>query len=210
MGLLSSLYNPKKYTPVDVGALPVDANAVSATKLAQALQLIFSGDVSGSVSFNGDEGTINVNLQTGDDTHNHIMANIDGLAGALSGKAALSHNHAAGNITSGVLSSARLPAGSTGTRGALLKPYFSKSSNGFWRCQESKIMMQWGRLDPKLSNSSVTFPLAFSSTNYAVTTTTDQGASASWSRFAVSGRATGYFNYVGGNATYAYWIALGY
>ena len=42
-----------KPTPADVGALPVDANAVSATKLATARTISATGDATGSASFDG-------------------------------------------------------------------------------------------------------------------------------------------------------------
>ena len=65
--------------------LDATANAVSASKLQTARTIALSGDVSGSVSF---DGTSNVTITTAvaDDSHNHVIANIDGLQAALDGK----------------------------------------------------------------------------------------------------------------------------
>lgn len=68
-----------------------------------------AGSSLGGVKSGGDvtisSGVITVN----DDSHAHVISNVDGLQSALDGKAASSHNHGAGNITSGTLSSDRLP-----------------------------------------------------------------------------------------------------
>jgi hypothetical protein len=52
-----------------------------------------------STTFGGDvSGTYNA-IVVADDSHNHIIANVDGLQTALDGKAAASHTHTASNIT---------------------------------------------------------------------------------------------------------------
>ena len=67
----------------------VSGNAGTATKLQTARTITLSGDASGSVSFDGSENktlTVTVN----DDSHNHVISNVDGLQAALDGKAATS------------------------------------------------------------------------------------------------------------------------
>lgn len=64
----------------------VSGNAGTATKLASAKTISLTGDVTGSVSFDGSD---NVSMTTtiADDSHNHTIANVDGLQTALDEKA---------------------------------------------------------------------------------------------------------------------------
>lgn len=64
----------------------VSGNAGTATKLATARTISLTGDVTGSVSF---DGSANASITTTvvDDSHNHIISNVDGLQTALDGKA---------------------------------------------------------------------------------------------------------------------------
>lgn len=61
-------------------------NASTATKLQTPRTISLAGDVTGSVSF---DGSANVSMTTAiaDDSHNHTIANIDGLQAALDSKA---------------------------------------------------------------------------------------------------------------------------
>lgn len=70
------------------GKLGSTANAVSASKLAAARSITLAGDLSGSVSF---DGSANVTLTAAvvDDSHAHVIANVDGLQLALDAKAPL-------------------------------------------------------------------------------------------------------------------------
>ena len=63
-------------------------NAATATKLATARTIGLSGDVSGSVSFDG-SANATITAVVADDSHNHIISNVDGLQTALDGKAPL-------------------------------------------------------------------------------------------------------------------------
>ena len=65
--------------------LDATANAVSASKLNTARTITLSGDVAGSVSFDG-SGDVNITAVVADDSHNHVIANVDGLQTALDGK----------------------------------------------------------------------------------------------------------------------------
>ena len=67
------------------GKLGSGSNAVSASKWQTARTLSLSGDASGSVSI---DGTANATLSVtvNDDSHNHTIANVDGLQSALNGK----------------------------------------------------------------------------------------------------------------------------
>ena len=70
----------------------VSGNAGSATKLATSRIITLTGDVTGSVSFDG-SGDVSITTTIADDSHNHVISNIDGLQSALDGKAGSEHSH---------------------------------------------------------------------------------------------------------------------
>ncbi len=64
----------------------------NADKLTTARTISLAGDATGSVSFDGSSNqTLTVTVQ--DDSHNHTIANVDGLQTALNNKSDTSHNH---------------------------------------------------------------------------------------------------------------------
>lgn len=66
----------------------VSGNAGTATALATARNISLTGDVSGSASFDG-TANISITATVADDSHNHIISNVDGLQTALDAKAPL-------------------------------------------------------------------------------------------------------------------------
>lgn len=74
------------------GSSSAGGAATSANKLATARTISLTGDVSGSTSFDG-SGNVSITATVADDSHNHTIANVDGLQTALNGKSATSHNH---------------------------------------------------------------------------------------------------------------------
>ena len=64
----------------------VVGNASTATTLATARTISLAGDVSGSVSFNG-SADVSITATIADDSHAHIISNVDGLQAALDAKA---------------------------------------------------------------------------------------------------------------------------
>lgn len=68
--------------------------ATSANKLATARTISLTGDVTGSTSFDG-SGNVSITTTVADDSHNHTIANVDGLQSALDGKSATNHTHTA-------------------------------------------------------------------------------------------------------------------
>ncbi len=70
------------------GKLGSTANAVSASKLAAARSITLAGDLSGSVSFDG-SANVTITAAVVDDSHAHVIANVDGLQLALDAKAPL-------------------------------------------------------------------------------------------------------------------------
>ena len=75
-------------TGLDSTKLDATANAVSATKLQTARSIALAGDVTGSATFDG-SANVSITATVADDSHNHTIANVDGLQNALDAKAPL-------------------------------------------------------------------------------------------------------------------------
>jgi hypothetical protein len=84
----------------------LSGNATTAATLQTSRTIALSGDVSGSSSFNGGSN-ITINATVADDSHNHIISNVDGLQTALDGKASLASPAFTGTPTA--------PTAATGT-----------------------------------------------------------------------------------------------
>jgi len=63
------------------------SSADQATRLATARTISLGGDVSGSTSFDG-SADVTITATVADDSHNHVISNVDGLQTALDGKLA--------------------------------------------------------------------------------------------------------------------------
>ena len=72
-------------TAAQVQAIKVN-NATAADKLKTARAISLTGDATGSADFDGSEA-INIAVTVADDSHNHIISNVDGLQDALDAKA---------------------------------------------------------------------------------------------------------------------------
>ena len=68
--------------------ISVTGNAGTATTLATSRTIALGGDLSGSASFNGGSN-ITITAAVADDSHNHVVSNIDGLQTTLNDKASL-------------------------------------------------------------------------------------------------------------------------
>ena len=77
-------------TKADIDALGIAAS--TAATLATARNIALTGDVTGSANFNG-SANISITATVADDSHNHVISNVDGLQAALDGKASTSHTH---------------------------------------------------------------------------------------------------------------------
>ena len=78
----------------------VTGNAGTATKLATARNIALSGDVTGSASFDG-SANISIIAAVQDDSHSHVISNVDGLQTALNGKTPTSRIITAGDGLTG-------------------------------------------------------------------------------------------------------------
>jgi hypothetical protein len=76
----------------------LSGNASTASTLATARTISLTGDVSGSTSFNGG-GNVSITATVADDSHNHVISNIDGLQTALDAKLASSSYTASDVLT---------------------------------------------------------------------------------------------------------------
>jgi hypothetical protein len=75
-------------------------NAATATALATARTVQLSGDVTGSATFDG-SANINITAAVQDDSHAHVISNVDGLQTALDAKVPTSRTLTAGNGLTG-------------------------------------------------------------------------------------------------------------
>ena len=75
-------------------------NAATATALATARTVQLSGDVTGSASFDG-SANINITASVQDDSHAHVISNVDGLQTALDARVPTSRTLTAGNGLTG-------------------------------------------------------------------------------------------------------------
>ena len=78
----------------------ITGNAGTATKLATARTVQLSGDVTGSATFDGSVD-INITASVQDDSHAHLISNVDGLQTALDAKTPTSRIVTAGNGLTG-------------------------------------------------------------------------------------------------------------
>jgi hypothetical protein len=70
----------------------LNGNSSTSSKWLNARTLTMSGDLSGSVIIDGSTNmTLTANVA--DDSHNHVISNVDGLQIALDNKSNISHNH---------------------------------------------------------------------------------------------------------------------
>lgn len=67
------------------GSSTPGGGAISSEKLSTARTISLTGNVSGSVSFDGSKN-VSMTTTVADDSHNHIISNVDGLQSALDGK----------------------------------------------------------------------------------------------------------------------------
>ena len=74
------------------------STADAAVKLSTPRTIALSGDVTGSVSFDG-SADVSISAVVGDNTHDHMISNVTGLQTALDGKAASSHTHSISDVT---------------------------------------------------------------------------------------------------------------
>lgn len=66
--------------------------ASTAGKLTNPVTISLAGDATGSASFDGSED-VNITVTIKDDSHSHIISDIDNLRSELDGKASSTHNH---------------------------------------------------------------------------------------------------------------------
>lgn len=122
------------------GKLASSATAVAATKLATARTITLAGDLSGSVSFDG-SANVTLTAAVADDSHAHVITNVDGLQAALDGKAPLASpaltgaptapTATAGTSTTQLATTAFVQAALSGMgAGDMLKSTYDTTANG--------------------------------------------------------------------------------
>ena len=63
----------------------ITGNAATATRWASSRTITLAGDTTGSVSLNG-SSDVTLTVAVNDDSHNHTIANVDGLQTALTAR----------------------------------------------------------------------------------------------------------------------------
>ena len=98
----ASLESAKSYTNTEIAKITNGTTTVPkathsttadiATSLAESRTISLTGDATGSVSFTG-TADASITVTVVDDSHNHVISNIDGLQDALNNIASSEHNH---------------------------------------------------------------------------------------------------------------------
>ena len=78
-------FPPSTHTHNYAGSSSAGGAANTAVKLQTARAITLAGDVTGTANFDGSAG-ITITATVADDSHNHTIANVDGLQSALDGK----------------------------------------------------------------------------------------------------------------------------
>lgn len=107
----------------------------SADSLTTARTIALGGDVSGSASFDG-SANVTITATVADDSHNHVIANVDGLQGALDDKVntsqlatAATANSVVQRTSDGSLNAEGLNLGETGVITSGISSLTAKSAN---------------------------------------------------------------------------------
>lgn len=88
------------------GSQSTTGNAATSSRWASARTITLGQDLSGSVSIRGD-ANVTLNATVADDSHNHIISNVDGLQSALDGKLSTSGNAASASTATTASTAAR-------------------------------------------------------------------------------------------------------
>ena len=99
-------------TKADIDALGIAAS--TANTLATTRNISLTGDVSGSTNFDG-SGNVSITAVVADDSHNHVISNVDGLQTELDGKLSTSGKAADSNLLDGVQGSSYLRSDTSDT-----------------------------------------------------------------------------------------------
>lgn len=80
-----STFTPSTHTHNYAGSTSAGGAANTAVKLQTARAITLAGDVTGTANFDGSEG-VTITATVKDDSHNHVISNVDGLQDALDEK----------------------------------------------------------------------------------------------------------------------------
>jgi len=109
------------------------------------------------------------------------------------------------------------PTGTTSTRGSLLHPTINTGITGYWKCNETGIIIQYGYLDTLSTTPTITFPIAFplhcGSVQVTVQPDDGEGNSGGWMDYIPLVRTTSKNDFglrvVNINRN-VFWMAMGY
>lgn len=134
--------------------ISITSNAATATTLQTARTISLTGDVTGSASFDG-SANASITATVADDSHNHIISNVDGLQAALDLK--LSKDNVVGTVSQ----SGGIPTGAVVERGSNANGEYVRYADGTLICTHTLNVGPWAAHSS--ANASWTYPSAFSS-----------------------------------------------
>ena len=179
------------YVEISVGVGTAD----SAVKLATARTIALSGDVTGSVSFDG-SANATITATVVDDSHNHIIGNVDGLQAALDGK--VDDSQVLTNVPAGAVFTDTvytLPTATSTIKGGV--GLFSDTVQSIASNAVSATASRtYGIQLNSAGQAVVNVPWVDTNTTYAVATTSANGLMSSTDKTKLDGVATGANNYV--------------
>lgn len=129
--------------------------ATTANALTTSRTISLTGDVTGSVSFNG-SANVSITATVADDSHNHIISNVDGLQAALDLKVSKD------SIVGTVSQSGGIPTGAVVERGSNANGEYVRFADGTQICHSSNLVSS------SSGGKIWTFPAGFSATPSAV------------------------------------------
>jgi len=124
----------------------------------------------------------------------------------------------ASNLTTGTISTSRLPAATTAVRGATKKNQMSNATNGYFWDKETGFIMQWGYANTAIDgNNTITFPTSFTNVRNVTTSTIDASSGGMEGGYVIYITSIANTHFVNNrndaldNSTlYYYWQAVGY
>lgn len=139
--------------------ISITKNAATATALQTARAITLAGDVTGSASFDG-SANINITTTVADDSHNHTIANVDGLQAALDLKVSKD------SIVGTVSQSGGIPTGAIIERGSNANGEYIRFADGTQICMKRDAFSAPGVTSPSGSvyisaESAWNYPAAF-------------------------------------------------
>lgn len=200
----------------------ISGNASTASALASAVDISLTGDVTGTVSFDG-SASVSITAQVVDDSHSHTITNVDYLQDALDAKLAITDYTAADILTkiktvdgTGSGLDADLFQGAAASAFVKDSDYTTSAAANGYVTLPNGLIVQWGSttVPGNQTNKATSFPTAFPTACFQVVATSvvsSAGEGDNWGLGSISPTATTYYLTNGnGNSRLFRFIAIGH